>query len=83
MAKNARLSSKVSSLSKSKWLPNDIAAICHTPFQADYEYITRKSWRYNSDGSMEVYWRLGCISHMKKVNASQISRKIKKRDFNI
>ena len=51
MAKNARLSSKVSSLSKSKWLPNDIAAICHTPF---FFVITAKSYFFSTKDTRDL-----------------------------
>ena len=39
-------------------------------FQANYEYIIRRCWRYYPDDSMDIYWRFGYINHFKKVNAT-------------
>jgi hypothetical protein len=35
-------------------------------FQADYECIEKKYWRYYPDGTIDVYWRFGRIAHLKR-----------------
>jgi len=35
-------------------------------FHADHEYIIRRCWTYYPDGSMEIYWHFGGISHCRK-----------------
>ncbi len=35
-------------------------------FQADYECIIKKSWKYYPDGSIHIRWRVGNIVHFKQ-----------------
>jgi hypothetical protein len=55
---------KYKKIKSSQWFEENNGKL----FQADYECVEIKYWKYYPNGSIDIYWRIGRIAYLKRKN---------------